>query len=374
MRVHGPNNVYVLTTLPGSKSYRLERTLVLPPSTTLTSGAKVRLPSGGTICAAFAPQAAQLKADPDDLVDGVMVQLGNYSVIDHVDLDGNRTARHAVHGLGVLYPVIQNSIIHDTKNDYTSEIIVDQVPTRTPHLVFLDHCQGALVYKNIMRRAGCEPKLNQSQWMGISAAIYAPHNTDLRVDSNDIAQTLSAGVDFTKTFGAVITNNVIHETGLNATYALCTHDSCNGANDNTHGYIADGVTAYHNGHGETNQTISVTWNEIFQYHNHGIHLSGFDLDVEHNYVHDGAYNAIRIADQRLPPDCSSYFSIRYNTVGAGWPTIDGAFNRHEHQPILIANYKTGAVFDLIDNVFLDEWGPQIYAPTPDCSPCGTPCH
>lgn len=171
----------------------------------------------------------------------------------------------------------------------------------------------------------------------------------------------------------MITNNVIHETGLNATYALCTDDSCRGANDDTHGYIADGITAYHNEYGETHQTISVAWNEIFQYHNHRIHLSGFDLDVEHNYVHDGAYNAIRIADQRLPSDCSSYFSIRYNTVGPGWPMIDGERNLHEHQPILIANYESGAVFDLIDNVLLEGWTPTIYAPSPACPPCGTPC-
>jgi hypothetical protein len=356
----GQNNTYVLTTRDDLKSYTLGSTLHLPPSSTLTAGRWVAHPwPAAPTCAVDASIPVQLKAGPT-LDDKVMVQLDNYSVIDHIDIHGNSTALHILEGDQVLYPVISNCIIHNTKNNYTSEIIVAKTPQRNPHLVVLDRCQGAKVENNLMRRAGCAPKENASRWIGIAAAIYAYGNKDLRVFGNDIALTLTAGVDFTGTVGAVISDNIIHDTGMNATYAICTDASCTGADGNTHDYIADGVTAYHNLHGDAPQNIAVTWNEIYNYNNHGIHISGNDIDIEHNNVHDGAFSAIRVSDQRQPPDCSSYFSIRYNTVKAGWNTA------HEVQPIYVANYKRNAVFDVTGNSFLDAWRTHIEPFDPAC--------
>lgn len=310
---YGGGNEYVLTTAPNAADaahsvYQLGRTLEVP------TGAVLR---GKTL--------SQLKANAG-LDNRVMLELHDYSIVANLDLHGSSIAGiivRASHRVGV---EIYDSTIHNTKNDYTSDAPQAQWRPR-PHLIVLDACTHAYVARNILRRAGCAPKLNPELWDGVAAAIYAPRNTDLTVDSNDIAFTLSAGIDLTGTVGADITDNVIRDTGLNALYPRSAEQ------------IADGITAYQNLNGGRDQNIWITYNEISAYHNHGIHLSGRGVHVEHNNVHDGTFNAIRIADQRSPPDCASNFSIRHNTAQAG---------RANYPSIYIDNYAP-ASYDVSDN-------------------------
>jgi hypothetical protein len=333
---YGAEHTYVLVTQvdyanPGQTIYTVDSTLTIPASATLTTGRwQARLAPQPPACVVDLQRTVQLRAT-SGLDDRQMIEADNYSTLENLDLHGNDTAGVIVRGMHKIGITISRCTIHDTKNDYTSELIGGAYHPR-PHLVYLDSCSHATLTGSTFRRAGCEPKLNATQWIGGSAAIYAPDNEMLRVESNDIASTLSAGIDFTGTVRAVISGNVIQKIGLNALSPDCVHPSCAGMPP-TSDAIADGITAYHNLNGFTYQDIVVRQNHIFDYHNHGIHLSGRDVYVEDNYVHDGKQNAIRIADQRSPADCASHFFIRNNTVNPGSVNPSA---------ILVDNYKPGA--------------------------------
>ncbi len=334
---HGEANTYVLTSAlasdnPDRTSYKLGRTLTIPPSATLTSGAWQAQPGGRAArCVADGQVTVQLRASTG-LDDQMMIRLSDGSTLDHLELHGNATAGIIVYAAaGTTGGTIRNCAIHDTKNDYAAETRAIGANTfhPRPHLVFLDRCVHMAVTENVLRRAGCAPKLNAASWIGAAAAIYAPGNTNLVIRSNDIAFTLSAGVDFTGSTQVLVEYNSIRQTGLNATYPDCA--SCGGLH--TADAIADGITAYHNGHGTMLQDITVRRNFVVEYHNHGIHLSGRGLSILSNVVYDGVFDAIHVADWReagFPGECGSNVDILDNVVAKGssarhnWPIyIDG---------------------------------------------------
>jgi pectinesterase len=201
MKTHGAaRGTYVLTTLadpgsPASTIYTAQSTLVLPAGAVLTSDA-----------------GSLIEAGPG-LDDKVLLRMGNSSTVENVALHGNSHAQNLVwaHASNI---TIQNTTLRRTKNDYTR----DGAPPsgrRRPHLMVLAECVNAVVKGNQMRHAGF-PKQNPGAWGGVAAGVYAPSNDNLTVVSNDIAFTLTAGVDFTGSINVDVSNNTIHDTGKNS--------------------------------------------------------------------------------------------------------------------------------------------------------------
>ena len=281
-----------------------------------------------------------------------MIELNNWSSLINLEIHANRVACIGVKADNKEHIRIEKCTIHKTTNSFTENV------NFRPHLIFLNKCKNATVTSNILRRAGCEPKLNATLWNVPAAGIYAPLNRDLRIMWNDIAYTLTAGIDFTGSVGVDVFNNTIQKTAQNKLYKL---------NSSIKYLGGDGITAYHN---QLQENVGyyqyldywITNNKIFNYMHHGIHVSGRDVHIENNTISpEKPYEdwvscssieedqlalytqyAIILGDQRDnlgAPDCSSMCTIKGNSVKNGYC---------KDYSIRVFNYKSNGV-DIANN-------------------------
>ena len=271
-------NVFNLTS---NATYYIDDSLTLPEGTTLndTAGSAVIRATSG-------------------LDDWVMLFMSNYSSVYNVELNGDRYPRHCICANSTTNVRIDSCTIHKTKNNYTSSY--PAVPQ--PHVIYIKDSENAIIYNNLIRRAGCDPKLNPNDWTGKADLICAANNYNLTVKENDIAYALTAGVQMGHTQVAGVNDNIIQHTGLNWLYA----------DDYP---VSDGITAYHNSGGGGPYTIR--GNTIRYYKNHGIHVSGHDIKIESNDIYSGDHRAIYLGDYKTPLECSYNILIRWNYVTEG---------------------------------------------------------
>lgn len=186
---------------------------------------------------------------------------------------------------------IENNRILHTKNDWPSG------DNPRCHAVYLGETRGTVIAGNEIADVGY-PKVRGGSWTGICAGIYAPHSRDLTVEGNTIERSLTAGIDFTGSLGAVIRGNRIVETGRNVEHGMPR---------------ADGITAYHNLSG-VEQDWLVEHNEILRSGHNGIHLSGAGVTVRHNAVVSPDSEGILHQDHKEAADCAWNVQITDNDV------------------------------------------------------------
>jgi hypothetical protein len=279
-------NVFNLTS---NATYYISNDLTLPEGTTLkdaAGSAVIRAASG--------------------LDDWVMLFMRDNSSIYDVELNGDRYARHCICANSTTGIRIESCTLHKTKNNYTSSY--SSVPQ--PHVIYIKDSTDAVIYKNLIRRAGCDPKLNPNEWTGKADLICASGNYNLTVKENDMAYALTAGVQMGNTAYAGVNDNIIQHTGLNWLYA----------DDYP---VSDGITAYHNINEGGGGPFTIRGNMIRYYKNHGIHVSGHNIKIESNDIYSGDHRAIYLGDYKTPLECSSEILIRWNYVTeglAGWVT------------------------------------------------------
>ena len=302
--------------LSSSATYSIESTLNLPEGATLTKtpGSSARIEAGSG-CS-----------------NGVMLEMGSGSTVkgwsesDRFELDGNRQAKHIVEALHGSNLTIKYCTLHQTKNDY-----LDGEDPRL-HLIVVKYSDGVLIKGNLLRRAGCEPKENGTNWAGAGAAIYAPQNKNLQCLENDISYTLTAGIDFTGSFRVNCIGNGIHNTGMNKLYG---------------GPSADGITAYHNQLGCTNLEWNINDNLICNYYHHGIHVSGKGINIERNTITNGLEHAIRLYDRYDPHDCSSDVLISDNYLSTGGDGFSAVVINYYEAGTIQLSGNTGDTNDIV---------------------------
>ena len=230
-------------------------------------------------------------------------------------LDGGRNAHHLLQGGGVSDVSVLRSHLYDTRNAYPSG------SNPRCHGLVLTASTRVTIRDNTIERIGY-PKVSGTSWSGVCAGMYLERARTLNVHGNTVRDVLTAGIDFTGTLGAQITGNRIEDNGRNRAYG---------------GPVADGITAYHNGHGFTYQDIWVTGNTILRSGNHGIHLSGRDVHIERNVIRDPWAQGILVMDQYTPHDCASNVTVHDNTISG----IGSTGNRHA---VYVGDdYKVGGV-------------------------------
>lgn len=306
--------------LSSSATYPIESSLTLPEGATLTKipGTSARIQAGSG-CA-----------------NGIMLEMSSGSVVrgwstsDRFELDGNRQAKHIIEALHRTNIVIRYCTSHKTKNNYAS----GEDPR--VHLIVVKYSDGVLIQGNLLRRAGCEPKVNGETWIGQGAAIYAPQNKNLQCLENDVSYTLTAGIDFTGSLKVNCIGNGIHNTGMNKLYG---------------GPSSDGITAYHNNVGCVDLEWNIADNLIRNYHHHGIHVSGRGINIERNTITNGLEHAIRLYDRYDSHDCSRDVLISGNYLSTGGDGFSAVvINYYEPGTIQISD-NTGDTNDIV-------WGNQ----------------
>lgn len=273
--------------------------------------ATVAVPAGVTL---VATAGGTLRAG-SGVTGRTLLSVSSGVTLRDLDLDGGRNAHHLVQGGGVSDVTIERSALHDTRNAFPAG-----ADPRCHGLVITGGTR-ITIRNNTVERIGY-PKVSGTSWSGVCAGMYLERARTLEVHDNVVRDVLTAGIDFTGTLGARITGNRVEDNGRNRDYG---------------GPVADGITAYHNGHGFTYQDIWVTGNTILRSGNHGIHLSGRDVHVERNVVRDPWAQGILIMDQRVPHDCASNVTVHDNTISG----IGSTGNRHA---VYIGDdYKVGGV-------------------------------
>ncbi|HBG28570.1 MAG: hypothetical protein A2Y10_19995 [Planctomycetes bacterium GWF2_41_51] len=270
-------NVFNLTS---NADYYISQPLTMPAGVTLND-------SAGN---------ARIVAD-DGLNDNVMIFFNNNCTITNLELFANRKARFCLHGNGKSGLWLENCTLHQTKNDYTSG-------DPSPHLIYMPNNANSAIVNNLLRRAGCDPKLNGANWGGEASLIYATFNNILALNDNDAAYALAAGFQIFGSANVGITGNIIQHTGLNWDYLA-----------DPSGHVADGITSYHSPGGGGPYTARS--NTIRYYRNHGIHLAGDTVKIENNNIYSGWHCAIYLGDQKSPHECSVNCRITGNYLKNG---------------------------------------------------------
>ncbi len=233
-----------------------------------------------------------------------LVVLGDNTLLYKLELNGNHRAQHIINAGSTTNARIRLNAIHKTS----------LTGNRSFHLIVALESTDITIEANLMRRAGVSGPVNPTASPGAlaSAAIYAGRSTDAYINANNIAYTLSAGIDFTGSTGTVVTNNLIDFTGLGAVFDPKLPS-------------ADGITSYHNLQGNTNRNIVVTGNTVTRWHNNGIHVTGRGLQIDNNRVDGGECTitgagncgrTILFSDWRpSPKDCTYEVSLQNNEIG-----------------------------------------------------------
>jgi len=131
--------------------------------------------------------------------------------------------------------------------------------------------------------------------------------------NNDIAQTLTGGIDITGSTSVQILDSYIADTGLNREYD---------------GPISDGITGYHN-LVDAAENYVIQGNRIVNAQNHGIHVSGRWIDIQDNIVSNQQLSGIMVDDWRSPNEFSENVIISNNLCGdpLSWVWAPGNSNR-----------------------------------------------
>jgi hypothetical protein len=263
----------VLLADPGP--YVLHEMLSIPPGVSLTGRAQ-----GDSVLKAGA-----------GLLEGTMIRLNNNSVLANLTIDGDHWPCHLVMGSGIASATVERCQLRNTLSS-TRHPPTPPAALRCHGLVF-HQCANITIRSNTIENIGYPTTVPV-----VAAGIYAEGNRGLHILGNRIRYTLSAGIDFTGSQGAMIADNTIYRNGRNRELGSEA--------------TADGITAYHNLADDTR--FVVVRNTITESGNHGIHVSGRDCRVEENTIYAPAAQGILLGDQYTPPDDCRGSVVRSNRV------------------------------------------------------------
>ncbi|HBG28040.1 MAG: hypothetical protein A2Y10_17590 [Planctomycetes bacterium GWF2_41_51] len=257
-------------------------------------GNPITIPAGCTLDTTVGKNSRIVAGNGND--DEVMIYVNNNTAIYDLEIFGNFKARHCICATAKTGITIDNVTIHKTKNNYTSG-------DPHPHLIYLTDCETIWITNCLLRRAGCNPKVNSTSWNGEADLIRAAGSYGLNVRYNDMAYALCAGVNMGQSNQSSVIGNIITDVGQNFLYDPDFHCS-------------DGVTAYHNlsADGGTGGPYTIRDNTIDDSGNHGIHVSGHDIKIEDNGVTDCDNRSIYVGDYKTPHECSYNITVTGNYV------------------------------------------------------------
>lgn len=287
-QTYGAGNTYVLTT--SNTYYNIGSTLTVPDNAILRGNSN------------WLVKIAAL-----DSVDNMtLVDLGGGSQLYNLYINGARRPNCLVRISGKNSVTVDRCTMFDSKNDYTSG---------NPYtmLVFCIDSSDVTVRNCLLRRAGCNPKVNPHSWEGLGYGILSRNCRNMVFQNNDIAQTLTGGIDITGSASVQVLGNYIGDTGLNREYD---------------GPISDGITGYHNLIG-ADENFTIMSNSIVNAQNHGIHVSGRWINIQDNIVSNQQLSGIMVDDWRSPNEYSENVIVSNNLCGdpLSWVWAPGNSNR-----------------------------------------------
>jgi hypothetical protein len=366
---NNPGNEYVISAesaadhadddTPGSiawhfKTYGACNTYSLGPGIFGIS-AGVKMPVGATLRAQnrsatrILPHTSGLPTDK-----WTMIQMTDFSSLSAIQADGNSNPSTIVNA------------------DLTTAVSIDHCILRESvgHVITADLSAELSVTNSTISLAGINVSKALPSTPGGGHGINCFHCFDLEVKDTTINFTRAAGIFMTGTLGAVIARNTIFETTWNMRVAEKAVPQPTGYGG------GDAITAYHNNSNPYPVDYHIYENDIWLFHNNGIHVSGDGIDIHDNYVDGHAdrdrngngvldgdatpgdgiidpnderygHSALWIGDHRPFPggDCSKNLAIENNElyVGVSDYAHPGAI-LFTHD-LGIENFQTGTVFE-----------------------------
>lgn len=203
-----------------------------------------------------------------------MIDLSNGSQMINMHIDGAKYSGCLVRVISKNDVTIDSCTISDSKNNYTSG---------NPYtmLIYCISSSNVIVQNCTLRRAGW-PKENPTLWNGLGYLILSRSCSNMTFQNNDLAYSLTGGIDMTGSSSVKILYNTISYTGLNRAYS---------------GSISDGITAYHNWNTK-DENFTIKGNIISYAGNHGMHVSGKGIDIQMNTISDQQLSGIMVDDWR----------------------------------------------------------------------------
>lgn len=315
---------------------------------TVPPNAILRAPSTESV--EIRPKAGSKFFDPDVKV--AMIQLSDGSSLEKIHADGD--------GASVIGPV---NIVDAT---LTKAAVIRGCLLRESrgNAVTANLSAGLSIRHSIISFAGIQSNKATPTTDGTAHGINCFHCFDFEVKDTVVNYTRTAGIYMTGTLGAVIARNQIFNTSLNsrAPQALA------------EGWSAgDGITAYHNNSNPYQADYNIYDNDIWLFHNHGIHVSGDAIAIHDNYVDGGAdqpgpfgHSAIWIGDNRPFPgaECSKHITVANNELYRGKAPDGGVYN----QELGFKNYQRSSITEYGNTGWT--WQPSghepYYAPGENC--------
>lgn len=280
-KTYGSGNTYILNT--DENTYNLNNTITVPAQSIFRGNTGMV----GKI-------AASSTADNKTLID-----LTSGTKLINMDINGAKYASILVKVDNKDSITIDSCTIYDSKNNYTSgspyTMLLYFISSAN---VIVEHCK--------LLRAGW-PKENPTLWSGLGYLILSRSCYDMTFQNNEMSYSITGGIDMTGSSSIKILYNSISYTGLNREFS---------------GSISDGITAYHNWNSRDENFI-IKGNKISYAGNHGIHVSGKNIDIQNNTISNQQLSAIMVDDWRS------------KTNGGG------AFDNEFSENVMIKNNKCG---------------------------------
>ncbi len=247
-QTYGAGNSYVLTS--SGTNYNLNKTITVPANSTF---------QGSNAAGIYTLMASS------GLDGSSMVVLGSGSTLQYMTIDGNRYPSMLVNAVGTTGTSVRNCLIQNSKNNFVGSGYTACVwPTSSTNFI-LDTCT--------LLNAGCNPKLNDTNNQAQGLGILMWTATNALIQHCVISNTLTCGIGMGGSTGISIISNALAQTGLNR----------NALTGVQAGPIADGISAYHNWV-PWRQNFYIYGNTINGTGNHGIHVSGSQINIQNNAI------------------------------------------------------------------------------------------
>ncbi|MFI4911212.1 MAG: hypothetical protein ACIAQZ_06040 [Sedimentisphaeraceae bacterium JB056] len=163
------------------------------------------------------------------------------------------------------------------------------------HLILFVGASDIQVTNCMLRRAACDS--GEYNFERKADILHVNGCSQIVIGNNDMAYAAAGGISMLYCTVVRCTDNLIHNTGQSR----------------TSGYLGDSITGYHNGLGTTDLNWEILRNDIWNSYNHGIHVSGYGIEIEDNAIWSTTLGAhIYIGDWKTSPDCSADCTVKNN--------------------------------------------------------------
>jgi Right handed beta helix region len=311
-KTYGTGNTYVLTS--SGTSYNLNKGISVPANCIF---------QGSNALGTYTLIAS------NGLAGGNMVTLGSGCTLQYMTIDGNRYPNTVVAMGSTTGVCLSNCVVQNSNNNYTGggySICIEANSTTNP---IISQCS--------LLNAGCNPKLNGITNQSGGYGVIMWDSTNALIKDCIISNTLTCGMGLGGSRYVNIISNRLYNTGLNRLVPT---------NGYTDGPIADGITAYHNW-APWAENFFIYGNTINGTGNHGIHVSGSQINIQNNTILNQQLCAVQVDDWRTPLEYSDNVIIRSNKCGdpLSWVWQPGNSNRK----IALNHYNNQLPFDCQTN-------------------------